>query len=164
MFLAALSFSEQLHRALPPHSFLRGMKENFWRKVKLLLCSRLFILFFRGQPPSSINTWRLTLTYECPALACLVSCQIFLNSHSSLPFGFYFSLFYIHFLPSYSVARCIAGWLPLVSSSPSPFLLSTLLSSPICFLCLSALSILFPALLLAFQLFIRPVRCCRQAK
>ena len=109
------------------------------------------------------------LTYECLTLAWFISSQFFLNySIYLLPLGFYLPLLYILLFPSYSVAGCVAVWLcgwPLASSSPFPFLSSpsSLLSS-IYFLCLETCLFLSPAQLLAVQLFIKPIRCFRQAK
>ena len=65
------------------------------------ICYVLFYSFgfLRGLPPSSqINhTQRLILSYECLALAWLVSCQLFLNYPVYLlPLDFYLSLFFVY--------------------------------------------------------------------
>ena len=76
-------------------------------------------LFFGGLPPSSqIITWRLILSYECLALAWLISSQLFLKYPVYLlPLGFLpLSISVYLFFPSYSTSGWVAGpWHPLLS-------------------------------------------------
>ena len=46
-----------------------------------VLCVLLFSLFEEPttQLPNKSHTWRLFITYECPALVCLISCKFFLT-------------------------------------------------------------------------------------
>ena len=134
------------------------------------LCCGIFFSFglLRGPPSSSqINhTQKLILSYECPALAWLVSWQLFLNySIYLLTLDFYRSLsfffFCIPFFTSFSMAFW-GSWL-LVSSSPC------FLASPLpwfSFYLFSAfqphLSLLLPCDWLFSSLL--AIRCFRQAK
>ena len=46
----------------------------------IIICLFCFFLLFGDLPPSSqINTQRLILSYECLALGCLISTQLFLS-------------------------------------------------------------------------------------
>ena len=121
-------------------------------------------LFFGDLLPSSqINTQRCIVT-----LMWLVSRQLFLNYPIYLlPLSFYLSLFlytFSYFLLCVLLYSWAAGpWCP-----PSPFLIPKYFFSPFLLLyilsaCQTHLSF-FPALLLAIQLFIRPIKYFRQTK
>lgn len=78
-------------------------------------CAWLFSLLW-GPAPQIPNkyTWRLIVSYKCPALAWLFS-TTFLKL-SCLPFASgLLSLSYMSFFTSFSVACCVDGWLAPVS-------------------------------------------------
>ena len=130
-----------------------------------------FGLFLGGPPPSSQinNTQRLILSYECPTLAWLVSCQLFLTYVNLTAFclwGFIFLYFYTPF-PTFFLSGLLCSWVA-GPWCPPLLVLSLLLlafgSPSIYSLCLPASLTLAPASLSAVQLFIRTIRCFRQAK
>lgn len=103
-----------------------------------LLISKSCWLFFtlyslRGPLPSSqIITQRLILSYECPALAWLVSSWLFLTKIILSIFCLWAFIFlYSIYLSSYSMACCVTEWRATGVLSPSfpPSLFSSYLFS-----------------------------------
>ena len=129
-----------------------------------------FVLLFKTGFLCSI--WkRFILTSKCPALSCLVSNQLFFTKLFCLPSAseFYLFLFlyiFLYFLLYDLLCSWVAGpWSPpFLLFPPRSLILSSHISPPIYPFCLPAMPILSPALLLAVQLFIRQIRCFRQAK
>ena len=138
-------------------------------RVQALMAGRViaattcwYFTLLGGPPPSSqINlTWRLILSYECLALACLVCMPAFLNL-SIFGLGaftfLYFSISFLFFL----LRAWLCSWMTGLWSLPLSFLVSRSLFPRV--LLIIILFSFWPHLflssasLLAVQLFIRPL-------
>ena len=137
----------------------------------VVLLSSLFSALGACHPPSSqINHTRgdLLLLINFNYLACFLPAFLNLNYPMYLlPLGFLFLLL------CSLLSLLLCGWLGARAVGPYPYglpllslllLLLFLVSHSIYTFCLPALPILAPALLLAVQLFIKTIRCFRQAK
>ena len=100
-------------------------------------CGWLILLVSSFALWGQINTQRLIISYKCPALAWLVSCQLFLTQIIlstfflwAFTFLYFFSFLSISFLSFLLCVRCVAGplspplllflFLPLIlSASPA---------------------------------------------
>ena len=118
----------------------------------------LFILCSSGKPATQLPNKYLEVHFFL-SLTCFL--PAFLNLKFPiylLPLGFFILFFLFLYIFSFLLILSLAGWLVLsFLAPPSPLPRFFLLF----ILCLPTPPILSPALLLAIQLFIRPIRCFR---
>ena len=138
--------------------------------LRCFCCFQSLLFWGPTTQPQIITYGDLRITCECPPLAQLVSSQLFLNYLIYfLPLGFYCSLFYcsvylLSFFLSFLFFGNLCNWVAAPQVLSLLLLLLTVLSDQISPSILSACQPscpLSPALLLAVQLFIRPIRCFR---